>query len=90
MKQIRTYEPRCPQDWYCEEKTTFLLDDEEATHFAEMMEDGKFSELEKEIKFELGVSDRHDRFDGDRYEVYWFYMTKPNRMTLVREWGYSV
>lgn len=55
-----------------------------------MMEDGKFSELEKEIKFELGVSDRHARFDGDRYEVYWFYMTKPNRMTLVREWGYSV
>lgn len=32
MKQIRTYEPRSPQDWYCEEKTTFLLDDEEATH----------------------------------------------------------
>lgn len=89
MKQIREYEP-VAHDWYCQQKTTFLLDNEEAAYFDKMLDDGKFADLENEIKYELGLCDRHSRFDGDRYEVYWFYRTSQQRITIVGEWGYAV
>lgn len=89
MKAIRTFEP-VSHDWYCQQKTTFLLDDEEVSHFDEMLDGGKFEDLENEIKYELGLHDKHSRFDGDRYEVYWFYRTSQKRITIVNEWGYAV
>lgn len=90
MKKIRDYEPTSIHDWCAQEKTTFLLDEEERTHFKQLLNDNKFDEFEREIRWELSLYDRHSRFDGDRYEIYWFYLTKKDNLTVVHEWGYSV
>lgn len=91
MKLIREYKPVAHELDFCStQKYLYILEEYEKQELRELWDNNELEQFDIECRYALDVTDMHSRFDGDKFEVYSFYLTEKNYLTMVREWGYAV
>lgn len=91
MKQIRTYKVH-DHEYYQTQLATYMPDAEELAYLKGLLDgtiDG-YESFDAAVQRMIGLYSRHARFDGDRYDIYYCYLTKHDRIGVVNEWGYSI